>query len=173
MAEVDGHNPNAGKLESLVKNCDEIEKYVKENLDGKLFCLSGFSMGGTMAVELVGRGNICVDKLHLDAAFLTKMGILTKPYEFIFCKAIDRIKRGKHLPKFLMDYVMGKDNNSVVEMLYTDITSDTIRNACEFVYKYDIPDKIRDYKGSTLFWRGANEKYPKKARRCLKGIFPI
>lgn len=72
MAEVDGHNPNAGKLESLVKNCDEIEKYVKENLDGKLFCLSVFSMGGTMAVELVGRGNICVDKLHLDAAFLSK-----------------------------------------------------------------------------------------------------
>ena len=172
LAEVDGHSPAAGELESLAKCCDEIEKYVKENLDGRLYCLSGFSMGAMMAVELIGRRNIEVNKLHLDAAFLIKMGVLTKPYTFIFCKSIGRLNRGKRIPKFLMDSVMGKDNKSVVEMLYKDITSKTIKNACEFVYKYDIPDKIRDFEGSVLFWRGANEKYPKKSAALLRQYIP-
>lgn len=173
LAEVDGHSNNTGELSDLGKCCDKIEEYVKENLSGRLYCLSGFSMGGTMAVELAGRGSISIDKLHLDAAFLTKMGLLTKPYEFIFCKSIDMIKRGRHIPKPMMDSVMGKDNNSVAEMLYRGITSNTIRNACEYVYRFDIPDNIRSFKGSVLFWRGGNERYPRKGSALLKNISPI
>lgn len=95
LAEVDGHSEQTGELVSLEKCCDETENYIINNLSGNLYCLSGFSMGATMAVELVGRGNINVAKVHLDAAFLTKMGLLTKPYEYLFCKAIKRIQSGK------------------------------------------------------------------------------
>lgn len=172
LAEVDGHSGRVGELDDLGKNCGEIENYVIENLSGKLYCLSGFSMGATMAVELIGRGNITVDKVHLDAAFLIKMGFLTKPYEFIFCKSIERLKKGKTIPGFLMDSVMGKGNKSLVEMLYHDITANTIKNACEFVYKYTIPDGIRSYTGNVLFWRGANEAYPKKSAALLKKYLP-
>ena len=125
-------------------------------------------MGATMAVEIIGRGNINVTKTHLDAAFLIKMGLLTKPYEYVFCKAIKQIQNGKTVPKFMMDAVMGEDNNSVIEMLYQNITSNTIKNACEFVYKYNIPEKIRNYKGTALFWRGSNERYPRKSAALLK-----
>ena len=172
LAEVDGHSSHAGELEDLGKSCDEIEKFVLEHLSGKLYCLSGFSMGATMAVEIIGRGNIAVDKVHIDAAFLTKMGVLAKPFTFIFCKSIERMKQGKTIPKFLMDAVMGKDNNSVVDMLYRDITPHTIRVACEFIYNYHIPDQVRSYTGSVLFWRGANELYPKKSAALLKKYIP-
>ena len=100
------------------------------------------------------------------------MGLLTKPYEFIFCKAINFLKDGKHIPKFMMDSVMGKDNNSVVEMLYKDISLATIKTACEFVYKYHIPDNIGTFKGAVSFWRGENEKYPRKSSILLKKHLP-
>lgn len=158
LAEVDGHSERTGELVSLEKNCDEIEDYIVDNLSGNLYCLSGFSMGATMAVEIIGRGNVHVAKAHLDGAFVTKMGLLTKPYEYMFCKAIKRIQNGKAIPKFMMDAVMGKDNNSIIEMLYPDITSNTIENACEFVYRYNIPENIRCYKGTVLSWRGSNEQ---------------
>lgn len=116
-----------------------------------------------MAVEIIGRGNVNVTKAHLDGAFVTKMGILAKPYKYMFCKAIKRIQNGKTIPKFMMDAVMGKDNNSIIEMLYPDITSNTIENACEFVYRYNIPENIRCYKGTVLSWRGSNEQYPRKS----------
>ena len=172
LAEVDGHGGRTGELVGLEKNCDEIENYIIHNLSGNLYCLSGFSMGATMAVELIGRGNINVPKTHLDSAFLTNMGLLAKPYEYAFCKAVKRIQNGKDVPKFLMDAVMGKDNNSVVEMLYPRITADTIKNACDFVYTYSIPEKIRNYKGAVLFWRGSNEQYPRKSAALLKKYLP-
>lgn len=172
LAEVDGHSERTRDLVSLEKSCDEIEKYIMNNLSGELYCLSGFSMGGTMAVEIIGRGNVNVTKTHLDAAFLIKMGLLTKPYEYIFCKAIKRLRDGKTVPKFMMDAVMGKDNNSVVEMLYQDVSADTIKKVCEFVYKYSIPERIRDYKGAVVFWRGSNERYPGKSAALLKKYLP-
>lgn len=172
LAEVDGHSEQTDELVSLKENCDEIESYIINNLFGNLYCLSGFSMGATMAVEIIARGNINVTKAHLDAAFLTKIGLMTGLYEYVFCKAIERIKNGKSIPKFMMDAVMGKDNNSVAEMLYPNITSVAIKNACEFVYKYSIPEKITDYKGTVLFWRGSNEKYPRKSAALLKKYLP-
>lgn len=172
LAEVDGHSERTGELVSVENNCDEIESYVLDNLSGNLYCLSGFSMGATMAVEIIGRGNINVAKTHLDAAFLIKMGLLTKPYEYLFCKAIKRIQSGKTIPKLMMDAVMGKDNSSIIEMLYQGITPNTIKSACEFVYRYNIPENIRNCKGTVLFWRGSNERYPKKSAALLKKYLP-
>lgn len=171
LAEVDGHSERTSELVSLEKDCNEIEDYIMDNLSGNLYCLSGFSMEATMVVEIIGRGNVNVAKTHLDAAFLTRMGLLTKPYEYIFCKAIKRIQSGKAIPKFMMDAVMGKDNNSITEMLYPNITSITIKNACEFVYRYNIPKNIKSYKGTVLFWRGSNEQYPKKSVTLLKKYY--
>lgn len=172
LAEVDGHSPHLGDLVSVEKNCAEIETYINDHLSGHLYCLSGFSMGATMAVEIIGRGNVHVEKTHLDAAFLIKMGLLSKPYTFLFCKAIERIHHKKPIPQFMLDAVMGKDNNSIIEMLYPDITQETIKNACAFVYAYHIPEKIRDYKGTVLFWRGSNERYPRKSAALLKRYLP-
>lgn len=172
LAEVDGHSDQCDELLDLSDNCSEIEKYVADNLHGRLFCLSGFSMGGTMAVEIAGRGKIDISKLHLDAAFLTKMGILTKPYEFVFCKAIAWMIKGKKIPRFLMDSFMGKDNRSVAEMLYTGVTPGSIKSACEFIYKYDMPENMRKFKGDTVFWYGENEAYPKKSAVLLKKYLP-
>lgn len=172
LAEVDGHSQRLGELVSLKKNCDEIEDYIINNLSDNLYCLSGFSMGATMAVEIAGRGNVHVKKIHLDAPFLTKMGWLSKPYTYIFCKAIERLGNHKAIPAFLMDAVMGKDNNSVIEMLYPHISPRTIKSACEFVYSYTIPPKIRDYKGEVLVWRGSGERYPGKSVALLKRYLP-
>lgn len=173
LVEVDGHSSNTkGDLISLKASCDDIEKYINDNLDSHIYGLCGFSMGATMAVELVGRGNITIDKVVLDAAFTVKMGIKTKPYEICFCKAIKRIQQGKKIPQFLMDSIMGKDNNSVIEMLYQDVSSDTIVNACEFVYKYDIPMGLSNYKNPVLFLRGSRESYPKKSAAILKKYLP-
>ena len=172
LAEVDGHSDSLGELDSLAENCTEIERFIIENLDGELYCLSGFSMGGTMAVEIVGRGNVRISKVLLDAAFLTKMGVLTKLYEKLFCKGISRMQHGKKIPKPLMDFIMGKDNNSVVEMLYPGVTSKTITNACEYVYRYEIPDEIKRYTGQVEFWHGSNEPYPRKSAALLKKYLP-
>ena len=173
LVEVDGHSSSTkGDLSNLKNCCDNIEKYINDNLNGQIYGLCGFSMGATMAVDLIGRGNVSVDKVVLDAAFTIKMGIKTKPFEICFSRAIRRIQQGKRIPQFLMDGVMGKGNNSVIEMLYQDVSSDTIINACEFVYKYDIPIGLSNYRNPILFLRGSRESYPKKSAIILKKYLP-
>ena len=173
LVEVDGHSSNTkGDLINLKNCCDEIEKYINDSLNGHIYGLCGFSMGATMAVELIGRGNVSVDKVVLDAAFTIKMGIKTKPFEFCFSRAIRRIQQGKQIPQFLIDGVMGKGNNSVVEMLYQDVSSETIINACEFVYKYHIPMGLSNYRNPVLFLRGSREPYPRKSAAILKKYLP-
>ena len=173
LVEVDGHSDNInGELKNLKESCDDIEKYIKEYFNGTTYGLCGFSMGATMVVELIGRQNINVEKVFLDAAFTVKMGIKTKPFEFIFTKAIKWLQSGKSIPKFLMDPVMGKDNNSIAEMLYKNVSSTTIINACEFIYKYDVRDSLKDFKNPVFFIRGEYEKYPKMSYNILKKYLP-
>lgn len=58
---MDGHSERAGELVSIENNCDEIENYIMDNLSGNLYCLSGFSMGATMAAILpLGSDQVCV-----------------------------------------------------------------------------------------------------------------
>lgn len=71
-----------------------------------------------------------------------------------------------------MDAVTGKDNNSIVELLYPKICANTMQHACDFVYRYNISEKIKNYKGTVLFWRGSNEHYPRKSAALLKKYLP-
>lgn len=71
LAEVDGHYPQS-VYASADKCCEEIEKYVCESFGGRMHGLVGFSMGGSISVKLMGRGNIAIENVILDAAFCVK-----------------------------------------------------------------------------------------------------
>lgn len=53
-----------------------------------------------------------------------------------------------------------------------DRVGKSIRKVCEFLYQYSISEKIRTYEGSVLFWRGSNERYPRKSAALLKKYLP-
>lgn len=171
LCEVDGHYTNS-VYSSLDNCCEEIEKFVVENFDGELYAILGFSMGGSIGIRLMDRGNIIIENVILDAAFCVKMGILTPVFREIFCFGVERIKKGKMIPKLLYEQIMGKGNNSLVEMLYKDITQDTIRHVCNDVYRIDITDKIKQFNGNILFLHGSNEPFPKKSLNRLLRYIP-
>lgn len=76
LCELDGHYPGSPEFENLQRACEEIEAYVHEQLADELYGLVGLSLGGTIAVTLLSRGNIRVQKTLLDAAFCVDMGWL-------------------------------------------------------------------------------------------------
>lgn len=173
LVEVDGHIPGDDRpLISLADACTDVERYIEHELGGEVYCLSGFSMGGTMATEIMARGNVNIECVFLDAAFITKMGpMLTRLYKFIFWSAISWLIKGHSVPKFMMDIMMGKDNSAVIDMLYMGVKKETIYNACQDVYTYSIPEKIKDFSGKVLFIYGSNEPYPRKGSAILKKSF--
>jgi pimeloyl-ACP methyl ester carboxylesterase len=173
LCELDGHTDREpGLFSSIEEECEKIECYVTEHLGGRLYGLVGFSMGATIAVELMARRRISIENVVLDAAWCVQLGPLAPLYTKLFCWALGRIKAGKPLPNFLIECAMGKDNAGIVSTFYKNIALASIRNACRDVYGYQIPAGLADFHGQVLFWHGSREPYPRKTAALLKRSLP-
>ena len=173
FCELDGHyGTNPKDLTSMEETIDSIESYILNELKGSVYGLCGFSMGGTIAVELIGRGNISASKVLLDAAITTELGLMARPLTCAFIIGTSRIKNKKPIPKFLLDKIMGKDNLSVIEMIYPQISKNTIKNACKFMYHYKVPENLSKFSNPIMFWRGSEEPIPAKSEKILREYLP-
>lgn len=173
VCELDGHSSKeSGLFISVTDAAQKIEKYVKDDLDGRLYGLLGFSLGGTIATELISRGNIEVERTVLDAAFVIKMGIMTYPFKLIFQGSIGCIKKSIPIPKALVESIMGKGNSGIVDTLYKGVSLKSIGNAALSCYTYTIKEGIRDHHNPVVFWHGENEPYPVKSASLLGRYLP-
>ena len=173
FCELDGHyGTNPKDLTSMEETINSIESYILNELKGSVYGLCGFSMGGTIAVELIGRGNISASKVLLDAAITVELGLMARPLTCAFIIGTSRIKNKKPIPKFLLDKIMGKDNLSVIEMMYPRISKNTIKNACKFIYHYKVPENLTKFSNPIMFWRGSEEPIPAKSEKILGEYLP-
>ncbi len=173
FCELDGHyGTNPKDLTSMEETINSIESYILNELKGSVYGLCGFSMGGTIAVELIGRGNISASKVLLDAAITAELGLMARPLTCAFIIGTSRIKNKKPIPKFLLDKIMGKDNLSVIGMMYPKISKNTIKNACEFIYNYKVPENLTKFSNPIMFWRGSEEPIPAKSEKILGEYLP-
>ncbi len=168
LCELDGHtDQEQGLFQSIQDSCEKIEQYVVQNLKGSLFGLTGFSLGGTIAVELMTRNRIKIEKVILDAAFCVKMGVLAPVFTKAFCWAIGRIKASKTIPAFLVESIMGKGNSGILDTFYRNVEIPSIKNVCRDVYGYEVSSALSGFGGEVTFWYGSNEHYPKKTAELL------
>lgn len=173
FCELDGHyGTNPKDLISMEETINSIESYILNELKGSVYGLCGFSMGATIAVELIGRGNISASKVLLDAAITAQLGLMARPLTYAFIIGTSRIKNKKPIPKFLLDKIMGKDNLSVIEMMYPKISKNTIKNACKFIYHYKVPENLSKFSNPIMFWRGSEEPIPAKSEKILREYLP-
>ncbi len=94
------------------------------------------------------------------------------PFTYAFIIGTSRIKNKKPILKFLLDKLMGKDNLSVIEMTYPQISKNTIKNACKFIYYYKIPKNLSRFSNPVLFWRGSDDLIPAKSEKILREYIP-
>ena len=169
FCQLDGHcSSKPNDLVSMKKTIDNIEEYILNEMSGSVYGICGFSMGATIAVELIGRGNISASRVLLDAAITAELGLMATPFTYAFIIGTSRIKNKKPLPKFLLDKLMGKDNLSVIEMMYPQISKKTIKNACKFIYHYKVPENLAKFSNPVMFWRGSEEPIPEKSEKILR-----
>ncbi len=172
LCELDGHYAGSPAFSGIDDECEQIEAYVREKHGGRIRGIIGLSLGGTIAVSILSRGRIRVERTVLDAAFCVDMGILKGCYGRVFPKGVARVRNGKYVPGALIELFMGRGNRSMVEMIYPGITVETCRNACREVYSYRISDGLRNTDSLVEFWRGSREPYPAKGAALLKEYIP-
>ena len=172
LCELDGHYDGSPPFPGLEATCKQVEAFVTERCQGRLRGMVGLSLGGTIAVTILSRGNITIDKTVLDADFCVDMGLLRGFYNLIFPMGVGRIRDCKYVPGFVIDGLMGRGNRSVIEMLYPNIADATCRKACREIYAYHISEDLKRTASAVEFWRGSEEPYPKKSAALLKKLLP-
>jgi len=172
LCELDGHYDGSPVFSGIEDACEQIEAYVLENHHGRIRGLVGLSLGGTIAVSVLSRGKIQIERTVLDAAFCVDMGILRGCYGWFFPKGVARVRDKKYVPGRLIELFMGKGNRSMTQMIYPGITVETCRNACRDVYSYHISGKLRNTSSLVEFWRGSREPYPAKSAVLLMKYLP-
>lgn len=173
FCELDGHyGTNPKDLISMEETIDSIESYILNEMSGSFYGICGFSMGATIAVELIGRGDISTSRVLLDGAITAELDLMARPFTCAFIIGTSRIKNKKPIPKFLLDKIMGKDNLRVIEMVYPQISKTTIKNACKFIYHYKPPKNLTKFSNPVMFWRGIEEPIPEKSEKILREYLP-
>lgn len=173
FCQLDGHyGTNPKDLISMEETIDSIESYILNEMSGSFYGICGFSMGATIAVEQIGRGDISTSRVLLDGAITAELGLMARPFTCAFIIGTSRIKNKKPIPKFLLDKIMGKDNLRVIEMVYPQISKTTIKNACKFIYHYKPPKNLTKFSNPVMFWRGIEEPIPEKSEKILREYLP-
>lgn len=150
LVEVDGHIPD--EPESILKSfpgaCEDIERYINEELGGHVYCIGGLSMGP----------------------------ILKKVYTSLFVIFAKWLQDGHNIPKFVYDNIydrmFGKENRGIVDYFYRNIKKETLKTVCGFVYSYKFHEEIKNYEGEALFIYGSREPYARKGANLLKNHLP-
>ena len=108
MACLDGHDPyQESTFESISVCCEKIERYIIRRFGGKVYAVSGFSLGGNVALELMKRGRIKAGCLHLDAALCTSLGIMKTPFTLYYTKGAVLRRKGIKMPE--LNFKVGND----------------------------------------------------------------
>ena len=147
VPELDGHTEEEKTIfESVEKEADQIEEYIRGKCDGELYMLAGLSMGGRIAYVVAGRQGIRIENLVLDGAPLMKMpSILIKVMEGNYKSIIKKSKAREpkvlrscekdFLPKrFIEDYLKIADNmeessiSNILKSVFTDLEFKELKN---------------------------------------------
>ncbi|MBR3534991.1 MAG: alpha/beta hydrolase [Oscillospiraceae bacterium] len=173
LCELDGHEHEKNNdFKSVSQESSRIEEYISKYENGSIYAVCGFSLGASVVIDLLQRGNIKVNKTILDAACVVDVGIAAPLITLMFMYVVDRLKKKKQVPSILMDNMFGKDNPGFAEMLEPCVSLCSVRNICREVYHYKMDDRLRKYSGAIEFWCGAREQWPIRSADMIKKYLP-
>ncbi|WP_295156689.1 alpha/beta fold hydrolase [uncultured Ruminococcus sp.] len=174
LVHLDGHEAEKrGSFISLDKECEKIERFVMKHYDGKIFGITGLSLGATICVHLMTRGNIRADKILLDGVYCVDVGFVQTWVNIIVCTiGIKYLKMGGKIPDKLVEKIFGKGNAAVVQMLFEGMTARSVKNVCTEVYRYRLSPEIAKCGSEILCIRGEYEPIPERSVALLKEYIP-
>ncbi len=170
---LDGHNPdNRSNFQTVQEEAEKIEKKVVDDFDRHLSGVLGFSLGGTIAIELLTRNKIQMDRVILDGACASTPGSLSRPYASMWISMLSKFTDGKNISSFLKKVTGSGDVEALYNMLFFNLSEKTITNACKAAFEYEISPYVGQSKAQVTFWHGQREPYPAKTAKKMKEYLP-
>ena len=174
LVHLDGHEPDkTNSFISLEKEAEKIERFVSKHYNGRIYGITGLSLGATICVHLMSRGYIHADKILLDGVYCVDVGLFQTWINILTCiSGIKYLKMGGKVPDSHVEKIFGKGNTAVVQMLFNGMSAKSVKSVFTEVYQYRISPDISECDSEILCIRGEYEPIPEKSFMLLKKHLP-
>lgn len=166
----DGLYPGSGDFTCFADQARQVEDYVQAQHGGHLRGAYGASQGGLMLTELMTRGNIAIDEVITDGAYVAHQGRAAAWLGVCVFRLMQR--RGGKPPR-IMDAVMPRmgltrEDYAMLDQMYWAASRETVRRNLMENYTYRVRPALADWPGMVHLWCGGKEPYALKSHREMK-----
>lgn len=159
---------------SIQQEASEITDYINIKYGTEIFAVIGSSLGGTIALEMLGQNKLSIKKVIIDGGFLAPM----KPWlcrlsAGMMAGIMGKIKKGNKFLIKLLTNSLPKDIADTLLRLVTNMSDSSSKNIFLSCYRYEIPNKISTEFTDVAFWYGAKENsFTKKSAKNIASKLP-
>lgn len=165
----DGFYEGSKDFTSFADQSRQIEEYIIEKYNGKIFGAYGASQGGLMLTELLTRNKVDLGVVIMDGCYVAHQGKLSgKVTAWMFKK----YKNTGKFPVFI--HIMMKlcglkaEDMGMMDYLYMNASDETINRNFIENYTYRTRPEIAENETMVHLWCGSKEPYALKSHRELK-----
>lgn len=171
---IDGHGEERDvPYVSTEKTVDKLLEYIDKNCGGKLFAISGVSLGGQTAIELLSRRKDIAAKAIIESGVCINSSRLLI-FSIFVNKLFGRLMFSERFNKWGLNH-LPKDLSlpkEIKDLYLRDITAmrgETMNNIFRTYYKYKLKDSLSDSEAETIYWYGSKEmKCVKRSGELIK-----
>ncbi|WPC40217.1 alpha/beta hydrolase [Clostridium sp. JS66] len=159
---LDGHGEERNvPYTSTEKIADQLIEYIDNNCAGKLFAISGVSLGGQITIELLSRRKNITQKAIVESGLCIPQPFLLKYSIFIY-KLFGKLIFSKFFNKFSLKMLPRRMHlpKEIEELYIRDVTclkSETLNQIFQTYYQYKIKESLKDSEADTIYWYGSKE----------------
>jgi pimeloyl-ACP methyl ester carboxylesterase len=178
MPVLDGHGEEAAvPYASTEASADKILEYIDQNCGGKLFALSGVSLGGQIAIELLSRRGDLAQKAIIESGVclpqpsLMKSSVVTLRLfgKLMFSESFNR-KALKWMPKSMR---LPDDLQALYLRDLPAVRPQCLETVFRTYYRYELKESLRSSQADVAYWYGSKEvKAVKQSARKLQEFLP-
>lgn len=174
---LEGHQEkNQGIFTSVENNSNQIINYLEKHNSREVFAICGLSLGGSVALNILGKNKLFVKKAVIDA------GIAPLP--------VSRVKKALIIYESLLETCLVRKHRKVLEMVFKPedyskvrvdeiyemlqhISNATTKNVYNSLYTYKLPEDLSSVKTEIRYWYGTKEaKIRKRDAEFITKVFP-
>ncbi len=157
-AELDGHGEAYQTTFTTIAKCaEQCIAYIEEHLQGKIFALCGFSIGGQIVVEILSRANHIAEKAIIESALVQPLSALYQRMNRIAVMSYGLI-RYRWFAKMQAQQMYIED--ALFEHYYRDsmrISKASFANMIEENSQYRLPETFKHTSAKVLVLCGGKE----------------
>lgn len=159
---IDGHGEESSVPYTSTEGvADKLIAYIDKHSGGKLFALSGVSMGGQIATEVLSKRKDIARKAIIESAVLIPQPKLLKTSCFIY-KFFGKMLCSKSFQKWSLKmlpkrYTLPEEIKELFKRDLSSVKPETLIQIFKTYYTYKIKESLKQCEADTIYWYGGAE----------------